>query len=58
MEPFFPLSRNVVHACDFTGVQSHTDQKYIAIVCSVFSLNIIVVVVFVSQKLHFNIKIY
>ena len=29
MEPFFPLSRNVVHVRGFTRVQNYTDQKII-----------------------------
>ena len=44
MEPFFPLSRNVIYACGFTRVQSYTDQDYVAIVRSVFSLKVIAVV--------------
>ena len=45
MEPFFPLSRNAIHACGFTSVLSYTDQDYVANVISVFSLKVIVVVV-------------
>ena len=54
MEPFFPLLRNVVHACGFTGVQNYTDQDisllsgpYLALTSSLL---------FRNQKLHFNIK--
>ena len=31
MEPFFPLSQNVVHVCGFTRVQSYTDQDMLSL---------------------------
>ena len=45
MEPFFPLSRYVVHACGFTKGFKVILTKYAVIVWSIFSLNDIVVVV-------------
>ena len=48
MEPFFLLSRNIVHACGFTRVQSYRRHGYtdhdVVIVWFVFSLNVIVVI--------------
>ena len=31
MEPFFPLSRNVIHACGFARVQGYTDQDMLSL---------------------------
>ena len=47
MEPFFLISRNVVHACGFSRVQSYTDQEVSSLsdFFFFFSLNIIVTVV-------------
>ena len=46
MEPFFPLSWNVFHACGFTSVQTYIDQNMSSLSGPFF----------VSQKLHLNIK--